>query len=164
MDDFPAMSLNAFISVHNRHNLLLDGPQHQKTSDMCVQWRFRSACVFAQSDLNLLWAQFGQPRMHRVLFLMRTTKTDQTARIESSLPAYAETYVFFITVFINRSHRLLWPHRSRICSHFLLTLWYLSRLHFHAYAKLRKLREMCGKGCFTDILNENSKEKIQEEP
>ena len=28
-------------------------------SDMCVQRRFRSACAFAQSDLNLRWAHSG---------------------------------------------------------------------------------------------------------
>ena len=32
---------------------------------MYAQRRFRSACAFAQSDQNLRWAHFGQPRMQR---------------------------------------------------------------------------------------------------
>ena len=42
-------------------------------SEMCTQRRFRSACAFAQSDLNLHWEYFGQQGMQR--FFMRRTKT-----------------------------------------------------------------------------------------
>ena len=39
-------------------------PQHQKPSlGTCApRWRFWSDCAFAQSDQNLHWAHFGQPR------------------------------------------------------------------------------------------------------
>ena len=40
---------------------------------MCTQQRFRSACTFVQSDQNLHWAHFEQPRMQS--FFMWTTKT-----------------------------------------------------------------------------------------
>ena len=39
---------------------------------MCGQWRFRSACAFAQADQNLYWAHFGSPLMQN--FFLRTTK------------------------------------------------------------------------------------------
>ena len=42
-------------------------------SDRCTQRRFRSACIFPQSDKNLHWTHFGPPRMES--FFMRTTKT-----------------------------------------------------------------------------------------
>ena len=32
-------------------------------SDMCAQRKFRSACVFAQSDQNLLRVHFGYPKI-----------------------------------------------------------------------------------------------------
>ena len=52
--------------------------------DMCAQRRFRSVCAFAQTeymqtDQNLHWAHYGQPRMQRLF--MRTTKINQTARM-----------------------------------------------------------------------------------
>ena len=43
------------INGNRKLNQSLYAPQSQKT-DMCAQWRFRSACAFAQSDQNHLWA------------------------------------------------------------------------------------------------------------
>ena len=40
--------------------------------DTCAQRRFKSACASAQTDQNLPWAHFGQPRMP--IFFMRITK------------------------------------------------------------------------------------------
>ena len=50
---------------------------------MCAQRRFWSACAFAQSDQNLHWAHFEQPRMKR--FFIWTMKTDQTADMQTDL-------------------------------------------------------------------------------
>ena len=75
-------------SEHQRHKTYL--------SDICAQRRFRSACAFAQSDQNLHWAHFGQPRMQS--FFMRTMKTLIRLRgcagwSESSMAAHVRRYL-----------------------------------------------------------------------
>ena len=63
-------------------------PTHILLSNACVQRRFRSACAFGQSDQNLYWTHFEQPMMQS--FLLRTTKTDQTARMRKLIWVFVE--------------------------------------------------------------------------
>ena len=66
------------------------------SSDMCAQRRFRSDCAFAQSDQNLHWAHFGEPRMQRVFMWPAKTLVRLHACagwFESSLDSHVRRYV-----------------------------------------------------------------------
>ena len=86
-----SMLASDYDHCHLNHNV------RKRPSDRCAQWRFRSACANAQSDLNLYWAHFGLPRVQR--FFMQTTKTLVQLRrfagwFESSMGAHVWRYIF----------------------------------------------------------------------
>ena len=56
-----------------KETIILAATSENVSSDMCAQRRFRSACASAQSDQNLRWPHFGEPRIQR--FVTRTMKT-----------------------------------------------------------------------------------------
>ena len=47
-------------------SILRAAPSDNAPYDMCAQRRFRSACVFAQSDQNLFWTHFGLPKIQSI--------------------------------------------------------------------------------------------------
>ena len=84
---------------------------------MCAKPRFRSACAIAQSDQNLHWAHFGEPRLQR--FFMRTKKIliclcGCKGWFESSLGAYD---------IAAQSWQVSWSWSGNITTFYVMYFW-----------------------------------------
>ena len=73
---------------YQKYENILASTSENVLSDMFAQRRFRFACAFAQANLNLHWAHFGQTRMQS--FFTRTTKTDQTVWMRRRICVFME--------------------------------------------------------------------------